>query len=89
MAYDNGLVDSNPCKRVRKEKEGGRRERYLTYLEETRLMEVLTGDLSHLAPAVTTREPVDSIVTSCQVVMIAMENPTTHCLIVFQPWLPS
>ena len=53
MAYDNGLVDSNPCKRVLKEKEGGRRERYLTHQEEGRLMEVLKGDLSHLAPAVT------------------------------------
>ena len=34
IAYDNGFVDSNPCKRVRKEKEGGKRERYLTFDEE-------------------------------------------------------
>jgi len=52
MAYYNGLVDSNPCSRVRKEREGGGRERYLTHDEESRLMKVLTGDLSYLAPAV-------------------------------------
>lgn len=52
MAYDNGLIDSNPCRRVRKEREGGRRERYLTYDEESRLLKVLTGELSYLAPAV-------------------------------------
>ncbi len=52
MAYYNGLVDSNPCSRVRKEREGGRRERYLTYEEEDRLMKVLTGDLAYLMPAV-------------------------------------
>lgn len=53
MAYFNGLVDSNPCTRVRKEREGGRRERYLTHEEEHRLMKVLVGDLSYLLPAVT------------------------------------
>jgi integrase len=54
MAYDNGLIDTNPCRRVRKEKEGGRRERYLTYDEEARLMEALTGDLAYLKPAIVT-----------------------------------
>ena len=53
LASEDELVESNPCKRVKKYTEGGRRERYLTHEEETRLMEVLTGDLSHLAPAVT------------------------------------
>jgi integrase len=52
MAYDNGLIDANPCRRVRKEREGGRRERYLTYDEEARLMKVLVGELSYLLPAV-------------------------------------
>src|SRR5258708_4198744 len=52
IAYDNGFVDSNPCKRVRKEKEGGKRERYLTFEEEKRLMAVLEGNLDYLRPAV-------------------------------------
>jgi integrase len=52
MAYDNSLIETNPCRRVRKEKEGGRRERYLTYDEEARLMKALPGELSYLLPAV-------------------------------------
>lgn len=52
IAYDNGFVDSNPCHRVRKEREGGKRERYLTFDEEANLMKVLNGDLQHLRPAV-------------------------------------
>jgi integrase len=52
MAYDNELVDPNPCSRVRKEMEGGRRERYLTYDEEPRLLKALTGELSYLFSAV-------------------------------------
>ncbi len=52
MAYDNELVDSNPCRRVRKEIEGRRRERYLTYEEERRLLKALAGELSYLLPAV-------------------------------------
>lgn len=52
IAFDNGFVDSNPCKRVRKEKEGGKRERYLTFDEEHNLMKVLKGDLDYLRPAV-------------------------------------
>jgi integrase len=52
MAFDNGLIDPNPCHRVRKEKEGGRRERYLTYDEEARLLKVLTGEMSYLQSAV-------------------------------------
>lgn len=52
MAYDNSLIDANPCRRVRKEKEGGRRERYLTYDEELQLIKALAGGLSYLLPAV-------------------------------------
>ena len=52
MAYFNGLVDNNPCQRVRKEREGGRRERYLTHQEEGRLIKALTGDRAYLLPAV-------------------------------------
>lgn len=53
MALDNGLVESNPVSRVRKLREGGRRERYLTYEEEEgRLMEALTGRRAHVRPVV-------------------------------------
>jgi integrase len=48
IAYDNGFVDSNPCHRVRKEKEGGKRERYLTFDEEAKLMKALKDNLQHL-----------------------------------------
>jgi len=52
MALDNGLVESNPVSRVRKLREGGRRERYLTYEEEERLMNALTGRRAHVRPVV-------------------------------------
>ncbi len=52
MAFHNGVVDSNPCKRVRKETEGGKRERYLTANERPRLFAALAGDLVFLRPAV-------------------------------------
>ncbi len=52
IAWDNGFVDSNPCQRIRKEKEGGKRERYLTFDEEQRVMKVLRGELDYLRPAV-------------------------------------
>jgi integrase len=52
IACDNGFIDSNPCQRVRKEKEAGKRERYLTFDEEHRLMKVLKGKLDYLGPAV-------------------------------------
>src|SRR6266496_845272 len=52
IAFRGSDQNSNPCKRVRKEKEGGKRERYLTFDEESRLMEALTGDLDYLRPAV-------------------------------------
>lgn len=48
IAYDNGFVDLNPCHRVRKEREGGKRERYLTFDEEAKLIRVLNDDLQHL-----------------------------------------
>lgn len=52
IAFDNGLVDGNPVRRVRKEKEGGKRERYLTVAEGNRLMKILTGELEYLRSAV-------------------------------------
>lgn len=52
MAHDNGFVDSNPCRRVRKEKESGGRERYLTAEEEPQLMDAIVGELEYLRPAI-------------------------------------
>jgi integrase len=53
MAYDNGLVDSNPMRRVKLLKETGRRERFLTYDEEKLLVPKLSGRLAYLKPIVT------------------------------------
>ena len=53
LARVNGLVQTNPFSHVRKFEEGGKRERYLTYDEEARLMQVLVGDLEFLhAPVI-------------------------------------
>lgn len=53
LAFEEGLVDSNPVRRVPLESEGEGRERYLTYDEEERLLPVLDGRLSHLrAPVI-------------------------------------
>lgn len=41
LAYDNGLIDSNPMSRVRRLREPPPRERYLTGEEEGRLLEAL------------------------------------------------
>lgn len=43
MAYDNGLVDTNPVRRVHRLREAPARERYLTDDEEKRLLEILAG----------------------------------------------
>jgi integrase len=48
MAFEEGLVDLNPMRRVPLEPEGEGRERYLTHEEEKRLLPVLTGRLAHL-----------------------------------------
>ena len=52
IAFHNGIVDSNPCSRVRKEHEGGARQRYLTANERPRLFAALVDDLAFLRPAV-------------------------------------
>jgi integrase len=53
LARVNNMVNDNPFSHVSKLEEGGKRERYLTRVEATRLMAVLTGDLEHLrAPAI-------------------------------------
>ncbi|HEY8227438.1 MAG TPA: site-specific integrase [Pyrinomonadaceae bacterium] len=52
MAYDNGLVETNPMRRVHKLREAPARERYLTDEEEKRLFAVLVGRRTHLRPIV-------------------------------------
>jgi integrase len=48
MAYDNGLVETNPMRRVHKLREAPARERYLTDDEEKQLFAVLIGRRAHL-----------------------------------------
>jgi integrase len=53
MAFEEGLIELNPMRRVPLEPEGEGRERYLTHEEEKRLLPVLTGRLTHLrAPVI-------------------------------------
>ena len=52
MAYDNGLVEMNPMRRVHKLREAPARERYLTDDEEKQLFAVLVGRRTHLRPIV-------------------------------------
>jgi integrase len=52
MACDNNLVESNPCRKVKKLEVDNERDRYLTYEEEERLMAQLTGRRLHLRPIV-------------------------------------
>ena len=52
MAYDNGLVEMNPMRRVHKLREAPGRERYLTDDEERRLFAVLVGRRAHIRPIV-------------------------------------
>src|SRR5262249_16560414 len=52
MAEDNGLVASNPCRKVNKLRQDNRRTRYLTAEEEKRLMAELTGRRAYLKPIV-------------------------------------
>lgn len=52
MAYDNGLVETNPMRRVHKLRETPGRDRYLTDEEEKRLSTVLVGRRAHIGPIV-------------------------------------
>ena len=52
MAYDNGLVETNPMRRVHKLREAPARERYLTDEEEKRLFAILVGRRAHIRPIV-------------------------------------
>ena len=48
MAVDNDKIPSNPCRKVRKLRQDGGRERYLTEDEEARLMVALEDSPAHL-----------------------------------------
>jgi integrase len=52
MAVDYGMIQSNPCQRVRKFQLDNRRERYLSVEEETRLMSMLFGQRAYLRPII-------------------------------------
>ena len=48
LAEDNGLVGSNPCRKVKKLRQDNRRTCYLTAVEEKRLMAARTGRRAYL-----------------------------------------
>jgi integrase len=52
MAVDHGLIENNPCRKVRKLRLDNQRIRYLSPQEEGRLMKALTGRKAHLRPLV-------------------------------------
>jgi integrase len=52
LAIDNGILETNPCRKVKRLRENNERRRYLTSEEEERLMAVLTGRRAHLRPVV-------------------------------------
>ena len=52
MAYDNGLVETNPVRRVRRLREDPARERYLTDDEEKRIFEALVDRRAYVRPIV-------------------------------------
>jgi integrase len=52
LAIDNGVLVSNPCRKVRKLREDNERTRYLTWEEEQKLMAALTGLRQHIIPIV-------------------------------------
>ncbi len=53
MAYENGIIDSNPMSRVRRLREPSARVRYLTTEEETALLNALSGYGEHPQALVT------------------------------------
>lgn len=52
LAMDNGILESNPCRKVKKLRDNNERKRYLTVEEEARLMAALTGKRTHLKSVV-------------------------------------
>jgi integrase len=53
MAQDNGIIESNPCRKVKKLRQDNQRNRFLTADEEERLLSVCVGLRSHLRPIIT------------------------------------
>jgi integrase len=52
MACDNGLLQSNPCSKVRRLREDNTRTRYLTEAEEEQLMTAITKPYERLRPLI-------------------------------------
>lgn len=52
LAIDNGITDTNPCRKVKKLRENNERRRYLSSEEQRRLMAALIGRRAHLQPLV-------------------------------------
>jgi integrase len=52
MAVDNGIIESNPAKKVRKLRQDNMRKRYLTTEEEQRLLAALDNQRPYLKPLV-------------------------------------
>jgi integrase len=52
MAMDNGIIDSNPARKVKKLRQDNIRKRYLAVDEEQRLLDALTERRAHLKPVV-------------------------------------
>ena len=50
---DDEIIESNPCRKVKKLRMNNRRTRHLTLTEEDGLMAALSGRRSHLKPLVT------------------------------------
>ena len=52
LAIEQGHLETNPCRKVKKLRLNNRRHRYLTDEEETRLLEACFGPRQHLAPLI-------------------------------------
>jgi integrase len=53
LAIDDEIIESNPCRKVKKLRMDNQRTRHLSPAEEDRLMAALSGRRSHLKPLVT------------------------------------
>ncbi len=53
LAMDDEIIESNPCRKVKKLRMDNQRTRHLSIAEEDRLMVALTGRRGHLKPVVT------------------------------------
>ena len=53
LAMDDEIIESNPCRKVKKLRMDNRRTRHLALVEKDQLMAALSGRRSHLKPLVT------------------------------------